>query len=1277
MKKQQVIGLVVVGVAVAVFVFIWINRGGVGMGPGVGVGVDAALSADAASLELTRTALSETETLRGDAADLAWNELAVAFPDDASVQLNRALNRILRVDELSAAATNAGLDADAKAKARQALPAAIASARESYDTFGATSGDAVSTLWLRSRIDLHEASLLPGSMGQSIRRDVFGRLSAVVDGDSADDPGVIKLGGVMIGVLELMEDPIDGLPVAIAAPAADAVSSLADKHSDNLYFVLRAARLNIDTQNPRAIAFVRRAGELTAAIEPSIGAETRKIGKTPAQLIDEIADAIAQADWDRANQWMQLWFNVLSSSEIVKTDRRRANPHPLDLLSFATLRRLSIATADSQPVVRGTAPITMTPTTLADSAGARLVRAIDFDLDLDTDVVTIHDDGELRLWRNDAGAWSPAGRLTTSIVPSDLLVADLFVVDSSDPRRQRVRATSDADGTIPGARHNTVPSLVVAGDAGAVIVVVDGSPDINDADRLRLLDVPTGLEDLRGITAAVAGDLESDGDLDLVFATRESGLKFFINRGNQTFFPLADLDRGHDFTDSISGIAIADLDRDLDLDLVTTHSVSGRVGLVENLLHLQFRYRVLDDIAPIAGASSVAVEEIDGNVSWDLIVGGTSQTAIVFSQTSDAGAWVVEDVQTVDHASTPMVAADLDNDSFLNVIGGGEVTSVGSWGFADWQPIAGPIAGPETRDVTSVDFNADGLPDVAIAGQDGVVVAINTTAGTGHYVDVRFRGIDDNASGRVNHYAIGAVLETRFGPHYRAKIVTSPVTHFGIDGFDAAGSVRAILPNGLTQTIREPAVDTTIEEEQTLKGSCPYLYAWDGTGFAFVTDCLWAAPLGLQVAPGIVVPDRPWEYLKIDGTNIRPRDGRYEFRITEELWEIAFFDQVDLMVVDHPPEVDIWTNEKVGPASIATPKVFAFEPTQRKSVVSARDTNGRDVTAAIAKMDREFVQGFDRRLRQGYCPPHWVDLDFGPLPADESDDEASRSPDSTAAADGPSRRYLVMTGWILPTDASLNIQLDQNTSLPRQELPSLWVPDKDEPTGWRCVIQSMGFPGGKTKTIVVDVTDAVNSDDPRLRVRTSAQIYWDAAELVTQSRPGEFRLRDAPMVAAEVGFHGFSRRIDQGPKNPETYDYGDASGAAKWPPLRGGLSRHGNCLSELQTWDDSMVVISAGDEIRLSFAMPADDPPPGWKRDFVLHSVGWDKDADLNTLTGQQVGPMPFKGMASYPPGPDDLRQSAEIAERNRGHLGRSQTFRSFWYRGVDPPVMRFHDGGG
>ena len=717
-----------------------------------------------------------------------------------------------------------------------------------------------------------------------------------------------------------------------------------------------------------------------------------------------------------------------------------------------------------------------------------------------------------------------------------------------------------------------------------------------------------------------------------------------------------------DSADPVIEMAIADLDRDLDLDVVVLRR-SGQIGVLENLLHLQFRGRVIDEIPAVSGADSVFVADVDGNISWDVVIGGGEETVVVFSQTADAGVWTVERRET---AATKMPAAnlaDLDNDSFQELVSvaasGATVLRLGPWGIA--APISVQSLSSDGS-LAGADFDGDGKQDFAAIAGGKVSLALNRTENAGHYIDVRFKGIADNAadSGRVNHFAIGSILELRFGPHYRSQIITSPSTHFGIGAYDTAGTVRVIFPNGLTQTIREPAVDAIVEEEQSLKGSCPYLYAWDGEKFVFMTDCLWAAPLGLQVARGVIAKDRPWEYLKVDGDGVRPRNGRYEFRITEELWEVAYLDKIAVTAIDRPADVQVWTNEKVGPADIAQPTVFAFRDSQLQPLRSAVDTEGRDVTSELSARDRVFVQGFDRRIRQGLCPPHWIDVDFGELEILDDDSEAKPSV------------YLVLTGWILPTDTSLNIQIDQNPDLDPVEFPSVWVPDSEEAGGWRKAIPFMGFPGGKTKTIVVDVTDALDVGDPRLRIRTSAQIYWDDAQLAVQTQRPPVIEHTTELLSAELVYHGFSARSQQSSRHPETYDYQVTSVTPRWPPLRGSLTQFGDCLRLIRQWDDRMVVMGAGDEVRMTFSVPEAAIPDGWQRDFVLHCVGWDKDADLNTLSGQTTGPLPHRDMGQYPPNVANRTESEAVLEKNRGHLRRHQSFRAFWHRGENFAGQRF-----
>ena len=113
--------------------------------------------------------------------------------------------------------------------------------------------------------------------------------------------------------------------------------------------------------------------------------------------------------------------------------------------------------------------------------------------------------------------------------------------------------------------------------------------------------------------------------------------------------------------------------------------------------------------------------------------------------------------------------------------------------------------------------------------------------------------------------------------------------------------------------------------------------------------------------------------------------------------------------------------------------------------------------------------------------------------------------------------------------------------------------------------------------------------------------------------------------------------------------------------MKGRFTRYGEVSPLLQASDDQLVVMGAGDEMTLQFTAPP-PPPDGWKRDFLLHSVGWDKDADLNTYYGQSSEPLPFQAMKSYPFTVDDQPpESAEYKAYLNKYQTRRQRERPFW----------------
>src|SRR5690606_22760124 len=107
-----------------------------------------------------------------------------------------------------------------------------------------------------------------------------------------------------------------------------------------------------------------------------------------------------------------------------------------------------------------------------------------------------------------------------------------------------------------------------------------------------------------------------------------------------------------------------------------------------------------------------------------------------------------------------------------------------------------------------------------------------------------------------------------------------------------------------------------VSTPQRLKGSCPWVFTFDGEGMRFVTDFIWRSPLGLSInaqeTAGVMTTE---DWVKIGGDELVPRDGYYDIRITAELWESHFFDHVSLLVVDHPADQEVFVDER-----------FAFPP---------------------------------------------------------------------------------------------------------------------------------------------------------------------------------------------------------------------------------------------------------------------------------------------------------------------------------------------------------------
>ncbi len=110
---------------------------------------------------------------------------------------------------------------------------------------------------------------------------------------------------------------------------------------------------------------------------------------------------------------------------------------------------------------------------------------------------------------------------------------------------------------------------------------------------------------------------------------------------------------------------------------------------------------------------------------------------------------------------------------------------------------------------------------------------------------------------------------------------------------------------------------------------------------------------------------------------------------------------------------------------------------------------------------------------------------------DQADIDGPRPRARAKANDGrdaAGRPALLLIGWLHWGNTSTNLARSQDPA-GAPLFPVLEV--LDGLGGWRRTAVEVGLPAGKTKPVVVDLTGVVDPADPRLRLTTDFEVYWD------------------------------------------------------------------------------------------------------------------------------------------------------------------------------------------
>jgi tetratricopeptide (TPR) repeat protein len=805
-------------------------------------------------------------------------------------------------------------------------------------------------------------------------------------------------------------------------------------------------------------------------------------------------------------------------------------------------------------------------------------------------------------WASANGLWL----LDASGAKSRVLEGDFtrcVPIELGEEREERLEVRGEIDGK-PYLVRSAASDLELVVARGADVVLYTTGADGAWAST------PEEVHTFDGAVRALAtGDVDHDGDLDVVaIGAFGAAVLRHDGAGAGGAFTAVPFDGAR--TD-LEWLVLEDFDTDQDVDVLA--GGPGGAHLFDNERGGAWRDVALRVPEALRRTNSAPlVFDVDGDALPDL-VGRTAWFKSAFGEvfaaregTANTNAIVAD----VGASGVPDLVEPADEGLFAARVGGGERVRL----------VEGRVAGVHESDV-----DRDGLVEFVVWNGGDVRVFERRASDPSRSLSLALEGVKDNARG------VGAIVELRAGDLYRRVYWRGEPLAIGLGAHTLADVVRVTWPNGVVQSHVDVPTGRAfvIEQAEGLVGSCPFLYTWNGETFEFISDVIGITPLGLPIAPGVFVPPDHDEYVLVRGEQLVPKDGELVIQLTEELREVTYFDAVHLEAVDHPIGSEVFPNERFTFPPFPEAKVHTV--TRSHAALRASGSDGRDWTAELAAVDMAVAIPFTAFRGQfpGLATPHWLELAF--------------DPSETATMADP---RLVMTGWLYWTDASVNMASARH---PAYEFvpPIIEVPDGAG--GWRAIGPPVGFPAGKTKTMVIDLAGHLDPADPRVRVSSTLRLYWDEIRLAVCDGAAPIARHVVSPKSARLWERGFSEPVLlAGDARLEWFEWDRLASAPRWNQHPGDYTRLGDVKEMLLAVDDRFVVMGAGDALTVAFDASLLPPlAPGMRRDWLVFLDGWAKDRDPNTNAALFVEPHPFHAMTTFPPQPGEAPMDPERTARD------------------------------
>jgi hypothetical protein len=818
---------------------------------------------------------------------------------------------------------------------------------------------------------------------------------------------------------------------------------------------------------------------------------------------------------------------------------------------------------------------------------------------------------------------------------------DLVLLGSGAYATRVFERAGDRFAEVPAAQTG----LNASGEAVACAVGDydnDGKPDFAVAftDRVALFHnlgggkfedatKAVGIQQLNKPAGVMFVDFDHDGDVDLFVTGAAAGAGpsvMWRNNGNSTFTEWTG-PTGLAGAKSTAGATLSDINNDRAIDLVVTGGDSSPT-IYFNQREGKFRPVALYAGADLAPTRGVAVFDFNKDGWMDVAVTHAGAPGISLWRNVDGKSFERVPLPLKDAtAAWGLTPVDIDNDGWIDLaaivetpagVGLRVFRNRGPEGFEDVSDAVGAaklkLVNP--RALIAADVDGDGAADLIVTKADGSAVVLKNVGGNkNHSLRIALTGLADNKTAigtKVEVFANGQVqkFEATGGAGYLSQGSTEILA--GLGQTEQVDVVRMLWPTGVPQDEIDISAAKPLElKELDRRGSsCPVLFAWDGSKYQFVSDVIGAAVVGHWVSPTATNEADDDEWIKVDGSQLRARNGYLSLRFGEPMEEINFVDQVRLVAVDHPEDTAVYPDERfLSERPFASGKAVVASA-ETRPLAGAWDDRGRDVRQLLAERDHQYVRDFTNLSYAGYANMHSLTLDVG-----------AWSPAN------PLR--LFMHGFIEYFSASSMYAAWQAGLEPVAPYVEAQMADGS----WKKIVDDMGFPAGLPRTIVVDLTGKLPAGARKIRITTNLQIYWD--QVLVDNGPASAAVvhqTELPLGLAHLAFRGYPQQVDGKTPGDLTYDYEKISATGPFQWQRGPYTHYGNVTPLLTKPDNQYVIFGSGEEIDAEFsaaALPA--LPAHWKRDYFFYANGFVKDMDFYEALPFTVAQMPFHQESAYP----------------------------------------------